>query len=466
MLRINKADQEAIREKIQEGRIEGAALGRENFVDTIIKNMKERGVIDDLKHVVPDKRVDNARIPLELIWALGIDAKMKVKTSMTDIPYAIEDAQLLADFGCTLSDRERGLGKGLMDEGELRHLFGKYSKEELISGYNGCVQGHILPRMEVSPTIHLLDCTKVEVNLKNGRYEGSGVVREEEGFRRGYKLATLRGVAGDGGVIEEIRLGRINEHDLELSREMLRGSGALKAGDVLINDRGFLSRDMVNRLKRERGVDSYVPLKKNMRAYDEAVRLAKMEGTVWYKHPNKKRKGQKIAFVPGIGGMWKSERPEEDVPINSCVVWDEKEGEHYVFITTDTEKTARQIMLAYEMRPEIEEDYRQLKDFWRLEDFKSTKLTLITFHIVCTLLGYLLFQRYVGSEEGKRWAGQSLPVIVKTWERKRGSPASPSSVIVYSGENFGIFAFVEFIRLYATLPANIRLQLDGILSLV
>jgi hypothetical protein len=94
MLRINKADQQAIREKIQEGRIEGAVLGRENFVDTIIKNMKERGVIDDLKHVVPDKRADNAQIPLELIWALGIDAKMKVKTSMTDIPYAIEDAQL------------------------------------------------------------------------------------------------------------------------------------------------------------------------------------------------------------------------------------------------------------------------------------------------------------------------------------------------------------------------------------
>jgi hypothetical protein len=148
------------------------------------------------------------------------------------------------------------------------------------------------------------------------------------------------------GVIEEIRLGSINEHDIELSREMIRGSGVLKAGDILINDRGFLSREMVNLLKRERGVDSYVPLKKNITAYDEAVRLSKMEGTEWNKHPNKKRKHQKIAFVPGIGGMWESGQPEEDVPINSCVVWDEKEGE--------------------------------------------------------------------------RWAGQSLPVIVKTWERKRG----------------------------------------------
>ena len=63
-----------------------------------------------------------------------------------------------------------------------------------------------------------------------------------------------------------------------------------------------------------------------------------------------------------------------------------------MFVTTDTEKTARQIMLAYEMRSEIEEDYRQLKDFWCFEEFKSTKLTLITFHRVAMLLGYLLFQ--------------------------------------------------------------------------
>jgi hypothetical protein len=33
--------------------------------------------------------------------------------------------------------------------------------------------------MEVAPTIHLLVCTKLEVNLKNERYEGFGVVKEE-----------------------------------------------------------------------------------------------------------------------------------------------------------------------------------------------------------------------------------------------------------------------------------------------
>jgi hypothetical protein len=48
--------------------------------------MKELGVIEDLKLMVADKRADNARLPLELIWVQGIDAKMKVKTSVTDIP--------------------------------------------------------------------------------------------------------------------------------------------------------------------------------------------------------------------------------------------------------------------------------------------------------------------------------------------------------------------------------------------
>jgi hypothetical protein len=76
-----------------------------------------------------------------------------------------------------------------------------------------------------------------------------------------------------------------------------------------------------------------------------------------------------------------------------------------MFITTDTEKTARQIILAYEMRPEIEEDYRQLKDFWQLEDFKNRKLSLIAFHIVCTLLGYLLFQCMWGVRKGSGGRG-------------------------------------------------------------
>ena len=65
------------------------------------------------------------------------------------------------------------------------------------------------------------------------------------------------------------------------------------------------------------------------------------------------------------------------------------------FVTTDTDATAKDIISIYELRPEIEEDFRQLKDFWKIEDFKTTKYNLIAFHIICVLLGYLLMHKYM-----------------------------------------------------------------------
>ena len=62
----------------------------------------------------------------------------------------------------------------------------------------------------------------------------------------------------------------------------------------------------------------------------------------------------------------------------------------FVFMTTDTGRTARQIINTYELRPETEEDFRQMKDFWKLEDFKSTKYNYITYHIVMTLVDPIL----------------------------------------------------------------------------
>ena len=60
-------------------------------------------------------------------------------------------------------------------------------------------------------------------------------------------------------------------------------------------------------------------------------------------------------------------------------------------MTTDTGRSAHQIINFYELRPEIKEDFRQMKDSWKLEDFKNTKYNYITCHIVMTLIEYLSF---------------------------------------------------------------------------
>ena len=130
-------------------------------------------------------------------------------------------------------------------------------------------------------------------------------------------------------------------------------------------------------------------------------------------------------------------------------------------MTTDTGRTARQIINTYELRPEIEEDFRQMKEFWKLEDFKSTKYNYITYHIVMTLVGYLYFQIYKNLDEGKKYSGKSLPVVVKNYKEAR-----PKSVIIYVGQYFGIFPFLEFLQLYAECTLEVRRLLDPILAKV
>ncbi len=141
----------------------------------------------------------------------------------------------------------------------------------------------------------------------------------------------------------------------------------------------------------------------------------------------------------------------KELDIQPCV--------HILVCTTG--RTARQIINTYDLRPEIEEDFRQMKDFWKLEDFKSTKYNYITYHIVMTLVGCLYFQIYKNLDEGKKYAGKSLPVVVKNYKETR-----PKTVIIYVGQYFGIFPFLEFLQLYAECTLEVRRLLDPILAKV
>ena len=359
----------------------------------------------------------------------------------------------------------RALNRKYIVIGSLRFLLGKYKTEDLINGYNQAVQKYILPALDLEANIHILDCTDLEVNYFNTHYEGSGVAyskRNHCGIKenaRGYKLSTIRGIVKDSGVIEEIRLGPLNTHDFALSEQMLRDTPVLKPGDILINDRGFLSRNLINYLKSVRKVDTYVPLKKGMNAYNIAIQVANEEGK-WYKHPITRFETQKICLVTDLGPYWIDPEPEigvDNVNINACVVKDEATNEYFVFATTDTSQTAINILRTYNLRPEIEEDYRQLKEFWRLEDFKSTKLNMIAFHIVSVLFGYLFFQLFTMMDEGQEYARKSLPVVLKNYIIK-----VQGCVVLYTGNKFGVLTLLAMMELYAHSEVVIRNKLKPI----
>ncbi len=452
MIKLCKYNQHNVIEKIKSGQLDAVALSSSNLIDDIILEMNNTNIFKCLKDNIPDKRAHNTTIPYELVWASAIAAKMKVQTSLTDIPFAINDHRTLAKLGYTIIDTDGNLKAGLMQESSLRFLLNKYNQQMFVDGYNNTVQKGILPLLDIIPDIHILDCTDLEVNLDNENYEESGIghSKRDNSVVRGYKLATLRGLVNDTGLIEEIRFGSINTHDLKLSEEMLKTSPMLKPGDILINDRGFLSRDLINYLKIYREVDTYVPLRKDMDAYKDAVVIATRQNK-WQPHPNRKRTQQVITFVPDVGLCWQSLTPSEDVPINSCVVWDKETNQYFVFVTTDLNASAKDIINTYELRPEIEEDYRQLKDFWKIEDFKSTKIIVILFHVVCVLFGYLFFQLYTLLPEGEKYLHKSLPIILKNY-----MPQIQPYVVLYVGYEFGVLTLFELMDFYAHCPESVQ----------
>ena len=257
MIQICHNEKEKVYQAIRTGNIDAAAMSLPNLIDDILLTMKKHNLLKPLSFALEEKRRDNHHIPLDILLCLAVAAKMKQKTSLTDVPFAVTNAELLAELGWNIWNTERDINEGLFSESVMRKLIAKYSSEEWISFYNDYVQKQVLETMQLQPSIHILDCTKIPVNLNNENYKESTVVTIDGETMRGYKLGVLRGVLDDSGIAEEIVFGTLKTHDLELTRELLKTSSCLKEHDILINDRGFLSREILNYLSsRQREHDS------------------------------------------------------------------------------------------------------------------------------------------------------------------------------------------------------------------
>jgi hypothetical protein len=185
------------------------------------------------------------------------------------------------------------------------------------------------------------------------------VVKNDDGsYSRGYKVGTLRALTDTAGLLVQVAAGPIQQHDLALCRPLLRRSKALRKGDLVVEDCGFIDGAEITHLKRKRGVDVIVPLRSNMDAKQEAIKLAEMAGQ-WEPHPS--RDEQEISFVQGVEYLW----DKCDVPLNTCVIrffnWRKGAQDYIVLVTTDLNLSAAWIVRPYEERPEIKQDYQQLK---------------------------------------------------------------------------------------------------------
>ena len=85
MVQISKKDKEKVLEAIYSGKIDTAELALPALADSIVLAMKQQGFLEPLNDAFKDKRSDNMHIPSYILLTLAITAKLKQKTSLTDV---------------------------------------------------------------------------------------------------------------------------------------------------------------------------------------------------------------------------------------------------------------------------------------------------------------------------------------------------------------------------------------------
>src|SRR4030095_9280291 len=250
----------------------------------------------------------------------------------------------------------------------------------------------------------------------------------------------------------QVGLSAIQVHDVTLCRPLLEQASVLRAGDLRLEDRGFLDGAMLSHLKRQRRVDVIMPLKANRLATQEAIQLADMADR-WESHPS--RAAQSIALVRDVEHMW----TEGAVPLNACVIrfWNKKRKrtDHIVLVTTDLELNAPWIVRHYEERPEIEQDYEQMKSGgWQLKKLSSTRYSEIVFYVLTVVLSYSLYHLFANTQAGARFADKTRQAIAFDQLRTQRT-----HIIVYAGGYFEIFETLRFVQLVLQLPSTVQEQL-------
>ena len=97
MIQLCRKDKEKVYDAIRSGKIDAAEMALPNLIDDIILTMKKHGLLELLSSALEDKRRDNLHIPFDILLCLAVTAKLKIKTSLTDVPFAVSDAELLAE---------------------------------------------------------------------------------------------------------------------------------------------------------------------------------------------------------------------------------------------------------------------------------------------------------------------------------------------------------------------------------
>ena len=314
-------------------------------------------------------------------------------------------------------------------------------------------------------------------------------------WRRCYKVVSLIHVnrSLDLFLTVAARVVPGNRHECPILYELV--DGFVKAVDrgpmkVLMVDRGLIDGPNIGRLKTDYQVDTIVPLKKNMSAYQDVVGLTRLKDFPWEpyqppyatrrdqtdrpKHPTivkreltrqqtlAKKKGlpppEPLPQPQTLLGIARGVTSWTDCPVPLTVVINreiDRDGtvDDWVLGTTSATFSAGQIRSNYTLRTAIEERHRQYKCFWDLARMPSRKFSMVAGQVLFVLLAYTLLQGHLflrhRQEMNPRTRGRLFQLLNPTLE----------VVAVYYQQRFCFLTLWEFGSILLELEEEARAKL-------
>ncbi len=336
---------------------------------------------------------------------------------------------------------------------------------------------------------HPVDSQKVD--LRDQRYQ----------WRRCYKLVSLIHVNRELNLFLTVaaRVVPGNRHEYPILYELV--DDFVKAVDrgwmkVLVVDRGLIDGANMARLKTSYHIDTIVPLRKNMDAYQDVMGLTRLKEFAWEPYETRRatpamqpdrpkpptivkrelKRQQTLATKKGwpppaslppaaapllprtFLGIVRGTTSWTDctVPLTAVVSREiDQDGntEHWVLVTTSSSFTAPHTRSTYTLRTAIEERHRQYKCFWDLAQTPSRKFSMVVNQVLFVLLAYTLLQAHLflrhRQQMNPRTRGRLLGLLNPTVEL----------VAVYYQQRFCLLSLAEFAMLLLEVEDAARAKL-------
>jgi len=314
--------------------------------------------------------------------------------------------------------------------------------------------------------------------------------------RRCYKLVTLLYVTGNRDLFicvgARIVSGEKKEGPLlwDMVEEFnIRFPGVMKK---LILDRGFINGEKMGESKQRFGVDTIIPVRKNMDIYKDIMGLAKLGEWRDYESPERKvvpaEKGEEKPEVIRMREQTrqktlkkkKKEMEKREEPVDPAKVlvkkqvtgidelstWDEcpillkaavmreeyADGHErmWTLVTTEDFSDPADLFDSYAVRTDIEERHRQYKCYWDLTGFKSRSFSHVTNQIIFVLLTYSMLQVHIRL----RALGEINRQTIETLRRKLRE--SQPKVVIYYQDKVAFITIQRYTKLLLKLEEKAR----------